>query len=95
MHQHPGKSDVGGAGQESGAGAGAAGAGAAPEQLIPPFLSAQSSGMFQRRPPPPPPSEEQVTTLMALGFERPAVLEALRLADNNSEAAANRLLGAM
>eukprot|EP00640_Fibrocapsa_japonica_P009457 CAMPEP_0114038656 /NCGR_PEP_ID=MMETSP1339-20121228/2751_1 /TAXON_ID=94617 /ORGANISM="Fibrocapsa japonica" /LENGTH=31 /assembly_acc=CAM_ASM_000762 len=29
MHQHPGKSDVGGAGQESGAGAGAAGAGAA------------------------------------------------------------------
>lgn len=39
-----------------------------------------------------PPSEEAIQTLTAMGFERDAVLRALRQADNNVEHAANRLL---
>jgi len=40
----------------------------------------------------PPPSEADITTLMGLGFERSAVLQALQSAGNNVDAAANILL---
>eukprot|EP01040_Poterioochromonas_malhamensis_P001368 gene1368-1449_t len=40
----------------------------------------------------PPPDEESIQTLMNLGFEREAVLLALRHSGNNVDAAANRLL---
>jgi hypothetical protein len=39
-----------------------------------------------------PPSQEAIETLTAMGFEREAVIRALRLCDNNVEHAANRLL---
>jgi len=42
--------------------------------------------------PPPPPSEEAIAQLTGMGFEREAVIRALQQADNNVEAAANRLL---
>ena len=41
----------------------------------------------------PPPSEEQIQSLVGLGFDRPAVLRALEVCNNNVEVAANRLLG--
>jgi len=40
----------------------------------------------------PPPSEADIATLMALGFDRPAVLRALQSAGNNVDAAANILV---
>lgn len=42
-----------------------------------------------------PPSEENIEQLTAMGFERDAVVRALREADNNLEHAANRLLTGM
>jgi len=50
---------------------------------------------FQRPPTPPPPSEEAISNLTAMGFDREDVIRALRQSDNNTEIAANRLLGAM
>jgi len=47
---------------------------------------------FQRMPAPQPPSPEAIEQLTAMGFERDAVVRALSAADNNVEAAANRLL---
>lgn len=46
----------------------------------------------QQPPPPPPPSEEAIEQLTIMGFDREAVINALRATDNNVEAAANRLL---
>jgi hypothetical protein len=40
----------------------------------------------------PDPDEESITSLTALGFERSAVIQALRASGNNVDAAANRLL---
>mmetsp|Transcript_4561 Transcript_4561/g.5246 ORF Transcript_4561/g.5246 Transcript_4561/m.5246 type:complete len:321 (+) Transcript_4561:32-994(+) len=48
----------------------------------------QPQQMFQ----PDPPSPEAIEQLTAMGFERDAVIRALREADNNLEHAANRLL---
>ena len=60
----------------------------------PPHGPGAAAGDAAQRPPaPPPPSEEAIAQLMALGFERPAVLRALGNSDNNVEVAANRLLG--
>lgn len=44
------------------------------------------------RPPVPPPPEEAIEQLTAMGFDREAVIRALRETENNLEAAANRLL---
>mmetsp|Transcript_29538 Transcript_29538/g.62720 ORF Transcript_29538/g.62720 Transcript_29538/m.62720 type:complete len:307 (-) Transcript_29538:2473-3393(-) len=44
------------------------------------------------RPPVPPPPEEAIEQLAAMGFDREAVIRALRETENNLEAAANRLL---
>jgi len=41
---------------------------------------------------PPPPSEEAINALMGMGFDREAVVQALRSSGNNLEAAANVLL---
>lgn len=41
----------------------------------------------------PAPSEEDITLLMGLGFDRETVVRVLRSSGNNTEAAANRLLG--
>ncbi|GMH89422.1 hypothetical protein TL16_g11452 [Triparma laevis f. inornata] len=49
----------------------------------------RGGGMGMGREPP----EEAVTNLIALGFERDAVVEALKGCDNNVEVAANRLMG--
>lgn len=42
--------------------------------------------------PPQPPPEEAIAMLTSMGFDREAVIRALQQADNNVEAAANRLL---
>ncbi|EED91735.1 predicted protein [Thalassiosira pseudonana CCMP1335] len=42
--------------------------------------------------PPQPPPEEAIAMLSSMGFDRDAVIRALQQADNNVEAAANRLL---
>jgi len=52
----------------------------------------QQHETFERMPVPDPPSPEAIETLTAMGFERVAVIRALRLCDNNVEHAANRLL---
>lgn len=41
----------------------------------------------------PPPSEDDIALLMGLGFDRSTVVRMLTLSGNNTEAAANRLLG--
>lgn len=41
----------------------------------------------------PPPREEDIALLMGLGFDRSTVVRVLRSSGNNTEAAANRLLG--
>lgn len=41
----------------------------------------------------PPPSEQDITLLMGLGFDRDTVVRVLRSYGNDTEAAANRLLG--
>lgn len=41
----------------------------------------------------PPPSEQDITLLMGLGFDRDTVVRVLRSSGNDTEAAANRLLG--
>ncbi len=52
----------------------------------------QQPQLFQPMPAPQPPSPEAIEQLTAMGFERDAVVRALGAADNNVEAAANRLL---
>lgn len=47
---------------------------------------------FEAMPIPDPPSPDAIETLTAMGFDRDAVIRALRLSDNNVEHAANRLL---
>jgi len=49
-------------------------------------------GGVQQMTPPALPSEESISQLTAMGFERDAVIQALRASDNNLEVAANRLL---
>lgn len=41
----------------------------------------------------PPPREEDIALLMGLGFDRSTVVRVLLSSGNNTEAAANRLLG--
>jgi len=41
----------------------------------------------------PPPSEQDIQLLVSLGFDRDTVVRVLRSCGNNTEAAANRLLG--
>jgi uncharacterized membrane protein YgcG len=49
--------------------------------------------VFEPAPEAPPPSEEAIATLVGMGFERVAVIQALGGCDNNVEVAANRLMG--
>ncbi len=58
---------------------------------IPPAAAA-AAPQFEPMPAAQPPSPDQIEQLTAMGFERDAVIRALREADNNLEHAANRLL---
>lgn len=71
-----------GTGGPGGAGPGAFGAGT-------------GGGAFPPAPPPEPvePSDEAISRLMGMGFERDAVVAALRGAQNNEQLAVNRLIG--
>jgi len=53
----------------------------------------QQAGMAGQIPTPEPPREEDIQALTEFGFERDAVLHALRMTGNNRDAAANRLVG--
>jgi len=57
-----------------------------------PLAAAATRFPRQQPQPTPPPSEEAIEQLTNMGFEREAVIAALRSTDNNVEAAANRLL---
>mmetsp|Transcript_5010 Transcript_5010/g.14377 ORF Transcript_5010/g.14377 Transcript_5010/m.14377 type:complete len:255 (-) Transcript_5010:351-1115(-) len=54
--------------------------------------TAAPPAQFEAPPPPPPPSEEAIAQLTGMGFDREAVIQALRRSDNNVEVAANHLL---
>lgn len=57
------------------------------------FVSALPSVQLRQRMEVPPPSEQDITLLMGLGFDRDTVVRVLRSSGNDTEAAANRLLG--
>ncbi|CAI5742061.1 unnamed protein product [Hyaloperonospora brassicae] len=59
------------------------------------FAAAAGNGMLPPHMAAAPPSEDAVQQLMVLGFDRERALQALRTADNNVEAAANRLLNGL
>eukprot|EP00904_Undaria_pinnatifida_P005928 jgi/Undpi1/2465/HiC_scaffold_13.g05845.m1 len=56
------------------------------------FGTGTATGLRQRMEIPPP-SEQDITLLMGLGFDRDTVVRVLRSSGNDTEAAANRLLG--
>jgi len=58
-----------------------------------PNASAPIQQQYEQMPPMNPPSEENIEQLVAMGFDREAVIRALTETDNNLEHAANRLLG--
>ena len=57
-----------------------------------PPATAQRPPQYEHLPQADPPSSEAINQLTMMGFEREAVIRALRATDNNLEAAANRLL---
>ena len=57
------------------------------------IVSALSSVQLRQRMEVPPPSEQDITVLMGLGFDRDTVVRVLSSCGNDTEAAANRLLG--
>lgn len=61
-------------------------------RLVPDNISASAVVPAQQPIPASPPSESLIEQLTVMGFERNAVIRALRATDNNPEAAANRLL---
>ncbi|GMI01258.1 hypothetical protein TrVE_jg13783 [Triparma verrucosa] len=88
MEQYGGFGGVGGA-RVGGRGFGGRGTQAAAP--APPAPAPQQQ--FEPLPQTPEPPEEAIENLMALGFEREAVVAALAGCDNNVEVAANRLMG--